>query len=141
MRATQFIRQNGWAEALVPVTFILAFGVAAGNHVIDIARGGLFPYARWYGAPESLNVFWTSLTLLDPLAVLVLLYHVRAGYLVGLGIMFADVPVNVHASIHYWKLPLYQNTSLIMQTAFLMFLLVTVRRVWRLSSGKMVGRI
>ena len=78
MRATHFIKQNGWVDALIPVTFILALGVATGNHVLDIVRGGLFPYTRWYGASESLNVFWTSLTLLDPLAVLALFYHVRA---------------------------------------------------------------
>ena len=53
--------------------------------------------------------------------------------MVALCIMLTDVPINWYVNDHYWMLPLHQNPSLVMQTAFLAFLMVTVRRIWRLS--------
>ena len=133
MRITQYIRENRWFDAAFLFVFIAAFAGATYNHVYDLVRGGLFPYADWYGAPEFLNVFWTSLTLLDPLAIAALMINVRVGYGIAIGIMLLDVPINVYANLNYWSLPIYQNYALMMQAGFLIFLLVTWPRVRCLS--------
>ena len=133
MRVNQFIKENRWFDSAILIVFILAFTGATYNHVMEIVRGGLFPYAKWFGAPKSLNLYWTSLTLLDPFAILTLIFNIRAGYVLALCIMITDVPINLYANVNYWLLPLYKNYPLLKQVFFLIFLLFTVRRVWRLS--------
>jgi len=46
-----------------------------------------------------------------------------------------DGSINWYANNHYWLLSLYKNPSLVMQAAFLAFLLFTVCRIWRLSGS------
>ncbi len=118
---------------MILLVIALAFLVAACNHAVDMFKNGLFPYAKLYNAPEALNYYWSSLTLLDPLAVILLIYNVRAGLILALCIMFTDVPVNLYANAMYWRLPSYKNYFLVMQILFLMFLLLTASRIWRLS--------
>lgn len=64
------------------------------NHVKDLWLGSWLPYGD---SPLWRNVFWTSLTFLDPLAVLLLLTRPRMGYVLTLVIMLVDVPVNTAA--------------------------------------------
>lgn len=97
MRINQFTKKNRRLDSAILIAFVLAFTVATFNHVMDIMRGGLFPYSKWYGASESLNFYWTSLTLLDPLAIVLLIYNVRAGYILAFCIMLTDVPINYRA--------------------------------------------
>ncbi len=135
MGLTQFIRANRWYDTAILIVFILAFTGAAYNHIADMVRGGLFPYAKWYGVPDVFNWYWTSLTLLDPFAMVALLFNIRFGYVVALCIMLTDVPINVYVNAHYWMIPFFKNNALMAQSAFLMFLLLTVRRIWRLSGS------
>jgi len=39
----------------------------------------------------------------------------------------------------YWSLAIHENPALIMQIAFLLFLLSTVNRVWKLTDSKKTG--
>ena len=133
MKTNRFIYENRWFDSIILVVFVLAFAGATYNHIMDIVNGGVFPYTEAWGTPVSLNLYWTSLTILDPLAIAVLLMNVRAGYVVALCIMFTDVPINLYANTYYWSLALHKNYDLLMQMAFLIFLLFTVRRVWRLT--------
>jgi hypothetical protein len=75
---------------------VSAFAVATICHVLDIARGGWMPYTQY---ALGLNVFWTSLTLLDPLAIALLLYRRRAGLCLALLIITVDVAVNLTVGI------------------------------------------
>lgn len=52
---------------------VLVGGVA---HVADLVRHGLWPDA-W--APGRLNLYWSSLAVLDPLAAVILLRGKRIG--------------------------------------------------------------
>ena len=135
MRFSRFIHENRRFDAFMLVFFISAFAVATGSHVMDIISGGVFPYTKKWGALESLNWFWTSLTILDPLVIVTLLMNVRAGYIFAIVIMLFDVPINLYANQHYWSLAIYENYPLMMQIAFLLFLLSTVRRVWKLNAS------
>jgi hypothetical protein len=100
---------------------------------MDLVSGGLFPYTKKWGTPVIFNLYWTGLTILDPLAITALIINVRAGYVVGIFIMLTNVPINLYANSNYWALEIHKNHLLLMQIAFLVFLLSTVRRVWTLT--------
>ncbi len=121
------------ADRIIILIYILAFTGASYNHIADLARHGLFPYTSLFGVPPALNIYWTSLTLLDPLAILLLFLRPRAGCLFYLLIMLTDVPINIYANMVYWEQPLFESPGLIMQIAFLLFLLLTVGRIMKLS--------
>jgi len=133
MRANRFINENRWFDSVMVVVFILAFAGATCNHVMDLVSGGLFPYTKKWGTPVSFNLYWTSLTILDPFAIAALIINVRAGYIVAFFIMLTDVPIHLYANVNYWSLEIHENYPLLMQIAFLIFLLSTVRRVWKLT--------
>ena len=136
----QFIRKNHWVDSFIIAIFILAFTGAAINHFADNIRAGLFPYSKLYGANEYLNFYWTSLTILDPVAIITLFLNVRTGYIIALAIMFSDVPINIYATVNYWHLPLHRNYYLIMQIMFLAFLLLTVKRIWKFSQPSLISQ-
>jgi len=75
----------------VILAYVTAFAVATICHLFDIARGGWLPYTKY---ALGLNVFWTSLTFLDPLAIVLLLKRRRAGVCLALLIITVDVVVN-----------------------------------------------
>ena len=80
----------------VVLAYVIAFAVATTCHLFDIARGGWLPYTKY--AP-GLNVFWTSLTFLDPLAIVLLLRRRRAGLCLALLIITVDVAVNLTVGV------------------------------------------
>lgn len=129
-----FIKKNRWFDSMILVIFISAFAVATCNHIMDLITGGLFPYAKKWEIPESFNIYWTSLTLLDPLAITTVIINVRLGYIIAITIMISNVPINFYATINFWSVPVHKNVFLLMQTAFLIFLLSTVFRVWNVTS-------
>jgi hypothetical protein len=81
---------------VVVLAYVIAFAVATICHLFDIARGGWLPYTKY---ALGLNVFWTSLTFLDPLAIALLLYRRRAGLCLALLIITVDVAVNLTVGI------------------------------------------
>ena len=89
MKINHFIHENRWCDSLILVIFILAFAGATYNHVMDLVSGGLFSYTKEWGTPVIFNLYWTRLTILDPLAIIALIVKVRAGYVVGIFIMLA----------------------------------------------------
>jgi hypothetical protein len=58
------LRSASLVRAITPVSiYVFAFAVATICHLFDSGRGGWLPYTTY---ALGLNVFWTSLTLLDP---------------------------------------------------------------------------
>ena len=113
---------------IVPAIYILALLAGTFTHLRDIAEFGFLPYVN---APLPLNIYWTSLTFLDPLAIALLLRRLRWGVLLTLAIMLTNVPVNFWASLYVWEVPPLSNVSLLLQTAFLAFVLLTAPRLLR----------
>jgi hypothetical protein len=134
MRLDQYIKNNGWKESLILIFFILAFSGATYNHIHDIWIGGFFPYTKRWGTPEIFNWYWTGLSILDPLDIILLIFNTRAGYAMALAIMLTDVPINIYANAFYWHIPFYKNYFLLMQIAFLIFIAATFPRVWKMSA-------
>jgi hypothetical protein len=71
---------------------VLGLLVGTATHLENIVRTGLVPRPE---LPIACNLFWSALTVLDPLAVGVLLLRPRAGVLLVLAIMAVDLTVNV----------------------------------------------
>ena len=101
MKINRSINENRWYDTVILIVFILAFTGATCNHVMDLVSGGLFPYTKRWGTPASLNLYWTSLTILDPLAIAALIINVRVGYVVSLCIMLTNVSINLYANANY----------------------------------------
>lgn len=113
---------------------LLSICLAGGGttHVIDIARGGLLPYA---GVPLPINAFWTSLALLDFAAVILLWRRRNLGVLLTAAIMVADVSINSYAS-YGLGIAFKSFAPLQAQTLFLGFVLGAIPMVWRPEGRK-----
>ncbi len=88
----------------------------------------------WYNgffaqkAPLLFNLYWDSLTLFDPLTVLLLWTRPRAGVGLAVGIMLTDIPVNAYsyASGYFGPpVPGMITTWLFTQSLFATFVFVT----------------
>ncbi|WIE65078.1 hypothetical protein DEI99_000700 [Curtobacterium sp. MCLR17_036] len=114
--------------ALVTAVWVLGFGIGAATHLFELITAGMGVYAD---APEPVRWFWVALTVVDPVIVVLLLVRRRAGVLSGVTTMVADVLVNWSAAFAH---PALAGPGLVTQPAFLLFLLLTARPLWR-SAG------
>ncbi|RIJ51361.1 hypothetical protein DZG00_09170 [Clavibacter lycopersici] len=71
--------------------WIAGFGIGTLSHVLDLAIGGTDVYA---GFPAALRAFWVSLTVLDPLVIVLLARRRRAGVALGVAVILTDIAVN-----------------------------------------------
>lgn len=79
------------------------------------------------GVAQLTRIYWTSLTFIDPLAVLLLLVVPRVGLIVCVAVIVTDVAHNSWFALHNpIRLDLYLS-----QIAFLLFVACTVRTAWR----------
>ncbi|MEU6483614.1 hypothetical protein [Streptomyces sp. NPDC046887] len=84
-------------RAVVAVVWLIAallLAVGTTAHLTDLLRHGPRPY-DW--APLWLNLYWTSLTLLDPLAALLLLGGHRRGLDLACAIAVSDLAAGAYA--------------------------------------------
>jgi hypothetical protein len=107
--------------------------VATGCHLLDLARGGWMPYTTY---ALGLNVFWTSLTFLDPLAIVLLLYRRRAGLCLALLIITVDVVVNLTVGVgEFVHSGRFTFWGLATQIPVGVFMWWTAPRVWTDADG------
>ena len=127
-----FFRQAGLTARIIVAVWMLSLGGATWNHVSDLVRYGLFPYAALdANVPAWLNAFWTLLTVFDPLAIVVLLFRVRAGARLCLAIIAGDVVINWTFFGLTYGPERWLDSHLACQFAFLCFVLLTLRPVLR----------
>ena len=100
--------------------------IGARNHAADALARGWLPYDF---APLALNWFWTMLLPLDLLAGALLALRKRAGVVVGLVVILADVGVNSWYAYRTDWLDLYRALQL--QSLFCGFLIGTAPMLWR----------
>ncbi|MBZ6379908.1 hypothetical protein B5C34_13845 [Pacificimonas flava] len=105
--------------------FIWSVPMAAGTITrwADLAQHGLLPYAA---APLWMNVYWTSLAILDPLSILLLWIRPRIGAVLMIAILATDVPLNIYANLVLFDRPLAQ-VWLILQLVYLVGMIATYR--------------
>jgi hypothetical protein len=110
------------------LVYVSAFAVATLCHVFDIVRGGWLPYTQY---ALGLNVFWTSLTFLDPLAIALLLHRRRKGLCLALLIITVDVAVNLTVGIgEFIQSGRFTFWGLATQIPVGVFMWWTAPRVW-----------
>jgi hypothetical protein len=86
---------------------------------------------RYGGAPLASCVYWTALTLLDPLTGLLLYLRPRTGLVVTIAIIVSDVAHNTWFGLHFGTIStLFANWMYCCQLGFLIFVLLTVRCAW-----------
>ncbi|GAA1836940.1 hypothetical protein [Agromyces salentinus] len=80
--------------------------------------------------PTWVRVFWISLTVVDPVVVVLLLVRRRAGIVAGCAVMVVDVAVNWSVAL---SVPGAVGPGLITQPLFLLLLVTTAPLLWRSS--------
>lgn len=121
------------AGLLIRVVYALCLLGATFNHASALVQHGVF--WDYGGFPLASCVFWTSLTILDPLAVCLLYLHPRAGLGMTLAIIASDVAHNLSTSAFYlvtYRVAFHRINylPLALQSTFLVFVILTIRPAW-----------
>jgi hypothetical protein len=113
---------------------LYAFCMLAGTstHVWTVITHGIF--WDYGGALLITRIYWTSLTVLDPLAAALLFLKPRAGLLLTLAIIGSDVAHNTWL-MHRSPAPNWLNWMYVLQVLFLVFVLLTISHAWRTTSA------
>jgi len=117
------------AAAVVRIVWVVGYLIGTTTHVADIVHGGVNTYD---GFPTALRVFWLSLTVLDPLIVVLLLRRRRLGIVLGVVVILLDIAVNwtVYATIGGITL-----FGVVSQSLFALFIVATARPLWGSFAG------
>lgn len=125
MIRNSLVERGGVLRAIYAVCLLAGMSTHA---AILWQHGLLWDYG---GVPQLTRVYWTSLTLLDPLAVLLLFVSPRIGLIATLSIISTDVAHNL------WFFERYHvpfNWVLAAQCVFLVFVAITFPSAWRASA-------
>jgi hypothetical protein len=110
---------------LIRLVYALCLAGAAYNHASIVATHGM----KWdYGGlPLTICFFWTALTFIDPLAVVLLMIRPMLGLALTVAIIVSDVVINSWVGLTYG----FDIPSFLAQALFLIFVMCTVRIAWR----------
>jgi len=113
-------------------------GLIAGtvSHILDICLGGFLHYNY---STLLFNIYWTSLTFLDPLAIILLFYLPYLGMVIAVLIMISDIAVNLYVTYVFNHSDVFSSWKLESQILFGVFVFITVPIAWKrlgLSSSK-----
>ena len=117
---------------LIRILYSLCLLGATVNHVRTVyARGWLPPDLPWGTA-----AYWSSLTILDPLAAILLLVRPKMGLAATIAIIFSDVAHNLwFRAGHPVSGSLYGDVTsspfMMSQIAFLLFVAATAPIAWK----------
>jgi hypothetical protein len=117
---------------ILRVIYALCLLGATYNHAKIAAKYGLF----WnYGADfsEVTTLFWTSLTIIDPITVILLFWRPNCGVIATAVLMIIDVGTNVWIEFRYFPPLLHalsQDIQVDEQIAFMLFVFVTAAFAW-----------
>jgi len=124
-----FRRRELHIVRLVLAIYALGFSYGTRNHILDIMADGFLGY-HYVSFP--INLFWTSLTFLDPLAVILLLTYPLYGLALSILIMASDIAVNVSVTLYFYFLNgIPSNGRLLLQIAFGIFVFLTAPIAWK----------
>jgi hypothetical protein len=126
-RALPAVDAGFWLRSI----YALCLAGATFNHArIIAAHGWGWDYG---GVSRASALYWTALTFLDPLTVVLLFARPRWGLTLTVAIMVTDVAHNGGLTLLYgggWRGWL-ADENLVLQSVFLVFVLASVRVAWR----------
>jgi hypothetical protein len=112
-------------SVLIRSLYALCLAGAARNHaLIVLEHGWAWDYG---GVAPFVAAFWTALTVLDPLAIVLLWLRPRAGLALTAAIIVSDVLINTGVGLWYGFDWLFFGA----QALFMLVVLATVGRAWR----------
>ncbi|MFJ9684999.1 hypothetical protein ACIRRX_04840 [Streptomyces bacillaris] len=111
-----------WAAVLVWVIAAVLVLIGGVSHLADLVDRGPLPY-DW--APVWLNLYWTALAVLDPLAALLLLRGMRRGLDLTCAVLLTDLAANWYAVYGIQHSGLATEPGLQRLTAFALLVLAT----------------
>lgn len=115
--------------AIAKIIWTVGFLIGTITHSLDLYHGGWLPYDF---RPLPWNVYWTSLTFLDPLAALLIWVRERCGVVLGVVIMFSKVLVNGYTALILGYDEFY--LGLAFQSVFAAFVFCAAWEHWRHTS-------
>lgn len=108
------------------ILYIISFIGASYNHSMDLIKYGLFPYQRInQNVSLALNIYWTLLTVFDPLAIVLLYINIDLGLMLFGLIIISDVVINYSYIISNSGWLGWLNFGQLCQLGFLIFYLCT----------------
>ena len=117
--------------------YIIGFAVGTSTHTMELINGGFLPYDS---VPLWKNLYWTSLTLFDFLAIILILKSIIPALVISNVIIVSDVIIN-SSGIRLSELGSYtDNYKLIMQIVFCFYVLITtpiILRQYKLMKQKL----
>ncbi len=120
------------------IIWTLGFLIGTATHALDLFHGGWLPYDF---RPLPWNIYWTSLTFLDPLAALLIWARTpkvqSLGVCLGVIIMASNVLVNGYTALIAGYEEFY--LSLGIQSAFAAFVLFAAWGHWKASQHENEG--
>lgn len=117
---------------LIRLIYAICLAGASFNHVRIVAAHGLD--WNYGGLPVFVCVFWTALTFVDALAVILLMTKPILGLGLTVAIIVCDVVINAWVGMRYG----IDVASFVAQALFLVFVISTVGIAWRSESVKPV---
>ena len=111
---------------IAKIIWTVGFAIGTTTHLLDLLHGGWLPYDF---RPLPWNIYWTSLTFLDPLAALLVWLRERWGVVLGVTIMASNVLVNGYTVFIAGYDEFYPGLAL--QSAFALFVFFVAWRHWR----------
>lgn len=115
---------------LIRLIYAICLAGASFNHArIVVAHGLDWNYG---GLPVFVCVFWTALTFVDALAVILLMTKPLLGLGLATAIMVCDVVINAWVGMRYG----FDVASFAAQALFLLFVMSTVCTAWHSESGQ-----
>lgn len=100
-------------ERTVVGVLVAGFAIGTLTHTLHLVTVGWIVFDH---APVWMNLYWTALTALDPLAAVLLLWRRPIGLALGAAIILSDFAINSHA-LYGLGLP-FGFLSLQLQTLF-----------------------
>ena len=117
------------ASLTLRIVYALCLAGATCTHVLlHVQYGVLLGGLEGFGVPPVSRYYWSSLTLLDPLAALLIFIRPRVGLTLAAGIIVSDV---AHNSWIWHHLDITLDARYWAQVAFLIFLFATIFFAWR----------
>jgi hypothetical protein len=114
---------------VVQIVWIVGFLIGTSSHITDLVQYGTQAYAEH---PIVVRLFWTSLTIIDPLTALLLVLRQRAGIILAIVVILADIVVNWTVFAVVDGTPLFGAVD---QTVLAAFIVVTARMMWHWFPG------
>ncbi|MBD8536844.1 hypothetical protein [Plantibacter sp. CFBP 13570] len=106
------------------ILWVIGFLIGTTTHTADLILGGLDVYG---GFPPGVRLFWVTLTVLDPITAVLIILRRRAGIVLGIAVIVADIAVNWTVFVLLGGLSWF---GVISQSLFAVLILATARPLW-----------